>query len=150
MVSPELLRRYPFFACLDEAQQKAIAMIAEQVEYEKGTTLFQEGKPVEALYLLIEGNVDLYYVASENPKDQYLVGEVSPGEPFGVSAMIEPYTLSATARAAKPVKVLKIDAAALRALCEVDAHLGYAVMRQVAKASQERLHYVRVQLAARS
>lgn len=150
MVSPELLRRYPFFCCLDESQQKAIAMIAEQVEYEKGATLFEEGNPVQSLYLLVDGGVDLYYAASGNKNDQFLVGEISPGEPFGVSALIEPYTLTATARAAKPSRVLKIDAAAVRALCEVDNRMGYALMRQAAKVTQERLHYARVQLAARA
>jgi CRP-like cAMP-binding protein len=150
MVSPELLRRYPFFGCLDEAQQKAIAMIAEQVEYEKGATLFQEGKPVPALYFLLDGNVDLYYAASGDVKDQFPVGAISPGEASGVSALIEPYTLTATARAAKASRVLKLDAAALRALCEVDNRMGYAMMRQVAKVAQERLHYARVQLAARA
>jgi CRP-like cAMP-binding protein len=148
MVSPELLRRYPFFCCLDETQQKAIAMIAQEIECEKGKTLFEEGQPVESLHLLLEGSVDLYYAGRGDHHDQFLVGEISPGEPFGISALIEPYTLTATARAASPCRVLKIDSAALRALCEVDCQMGYALMQQIAKIAQERLHYTRVQLAA--
>jgi len=148
MISPETLRRYPFFCCLNEEQQKAIAMVTEEMEVEAGKELFLEGQPVEALYLLMEGSVDLYYAASGDPKDQLLVGEINPGEPFAISALIEPYTFTATARVAKPSRVLRVDAKALRALCEVDCRMGYLLMKQVAAMAIERLHFARVQLAA--
>ena len=148
MISPELLRRYPFFCCLNEDQQKAIAMVTEEMHVDTGKELFLEGQPVQALYLLMEGSVDLYYAASGDPKDQFLVGEINPGEPFAISALIEPYTFTATARVAAPSRVLRIDAQALRALCEVDCRLGYLLMKQVAAVEVERLHFERVQLAA--
>jgi CRP/FNR family cyclic AMP-dependent transcriptional regulator len=148
MISPEILRRYPFFCCLNEDQQKAIAMVTEEMQVDAGKELFQEGQLVEALHLLMEGSVDLYYAASGDPKDQLLVGEINPGEPFAISAMIEPYTFTATARVAGPSRVLRIDAKALRALCEVDCRMGYLLMRQIAAMSLERLHFARVQLAA--
>jgi CRP-like cAMP-binding protein len=148
MISPEVLRRYPFFCCLNEEQQKAIAMVTEEMEVEAGKELFLEGQPVEALYLLEEGSVDLYYTASGDPKDQLLVGEINPGEPFAISAMIEPYTFTATARVAKPSRLLRVDARALRALCEVDCRMGYLLMKQIAAIAIERLHFARVQLAA--
>ena len=152
MISPELLRRYPFFSFLDAAQQKAIAMIAEEVSCESGATIFEEGRPAEALYLLLEGGVDLSFTPrSENGAplhEKILVGEINPGEPFGISALIEPHLLTATAHASRTCRLLKIEGAALRALCEVDCRLGYALMRQVAKAALERLHFTRIQLAA--
>ncbi|MBI5302542.1 MAG: Crp/Fnr family transcriptional regulator [Chloroflexi bacterium] len=148
MISPEVLRRYPFFCCLNEDQQKAIAMVTEEIQADANTILFAEGQPVEALYLLMEGSVDLYYAASGDPKDQFLVGDVSIGEAFGISALIEPYTLTATARVASPSRILQVEAKALRALCEVDCKMGYALMRQVAQISIERLHFARVELAA--
>jgi CRP-like cAMP-binding protein len=147
MISPEVLRRYPFFCCLNEEQQKAIAMVTEELSEEVGKELFLEGHPVEALYLLVEGSVDLVY-ATGDAKDQLLVGEINPGEPFAISAMIEPYTFTATARVAGPSRVLRVDAKALRALCEVDCRMGYLIMKQVAAMALERLHFARVQLAA--
>jgi CRP-like cAMP-binding protein len=148
MISPEILRRYPFFCCLNEDQQKAIAMITEEIQVEPGTVLFREGQAVQALYVLVEGDVDLYYAASGNAHDEFLVGEVNVGEAFGISALIEPYTLTATARVASWSRLLKIDAPALRALCEVDCKMGYALTRQVAQIALERLHFARVELAA--
>jgi len=148
MISPETLRRYPFFSCLNDAQQKEIVTVAEEVVCERGTTLFEEGQPVQSLHFLLEGSVDLYYAAGDGPQGQFLICEISPGEPFGISALIEPYTLTATARVAAPSRILKIDAARLRALCEADSRMGYALMRQAAKVAMERLHFTRLQLAA--
>ncbi len=148
MVSPELLRRYPFFCCLDEAQQKAIALITKEVLYDRGRVIFEEGQPADVLYVLLEGCVDLYYTASGDHHDQLLVAEIDVGEPFSISALIEPHVLTATAQARTTSRVIEIKGAALRALCEVDNKLGYAIMRQAAKSAMDRLHYTRVQLAA--
>ncbi len=148
MISPELLRRYPFFCCLNDAEQKAIAQVAEEIICETGTVLFEEGQPVQALHFLLEGSVDLYYKVPGDGSDPLLVSEVSIGEPFGISALIEPYNLTATARVSRPSRILRIPAAALRGLCEADSKMGYALMRQVAHVAMERLHFARVQLAA--
>jgi CRP-like cAMP-binding protein len=151
MISPEILRRYPFFGPLNDAQLKAIAMIAEEVTFEKGETLFNERKTAEALFLLMEGSIDLYYtIEEEHPelRKEFPVGEINPGEPFGISALIEPYVLTSTARASAPTHVIMISASSLRALCEVDKDLAFVFMRQVAKAALERLNATRVQLAA--
>jgi len=148
MISPELLRRYPFFASLGDVQQREIASVTEEVFCEKGITLFEEGQPVRMLHFLLEGSVDLYYAGSANPRDQFLICEISPGEPFGISALIEPpQAFTATARVAAPSRVLKIDAARLRILFDADSRLGYALMQQVAKVALERLHFARLRLA---
>jgi CRP-like cAMP-binding protein len=51
-------------------------------------------------------------------------------------------------RADKPCRVIKIDALALRALCEVDPQLSVGLMKAIAKAAMERLQMTRVQLVA--
>jgi CRP-like cAMP-binding protein len=56
--------------------------------------------------------------------------------------------MTATARSQAPVKAIAVDASALRAMSEVDCHLGYIIMRHIARALAERLSYARVQLAA--
>ena len=65
MISPEILRRYPFFGALSDAQIKAIAMIAEEEQYAKGAVICEEGQPAKAFYLLLEGGVCLYYKSEE-------------------------------------------------------------------------------------
>lgn len=152
MISPELLRRYPFFGLLTDAQLKAIAMIAQEVNIPAGTEFFKEGARADTFYLLLQGSVDLFYtVDTEGLLDfnkEFLVGEINPGDAFGISALIEPYLFTATARADQDIRVIRMDAVALRALLEEDPKMSCVIMSQVAKAYAERLQSTRVQLAA--
>jgi CRP/FNR family transcriptional regulator, cyclic AMP receptor protein len=149
MVSPELLRRYPFFALLEDEQLQAIAMISQERCYPKGALLVKENTNATCLSLLTEGDVDLIFSGGgEGAITNALVGSIAPGEAYGVSSLIEPYRYTATARATMPVKVVEVDGVALRALVEKDRKLGYIMMRNVAIAVLERLRYTQVELAA--
>ncbi len=152
MISPEILRRYPFFGVLTDKQIKAMAMIAEEESYSKGTAICEEGKPTQALCLLIEGAVSLYYKSEEafHPKTrkEFMVGEINQGEVFAISALVEPYTNTATVRAEKECQVVKFDAIELKKLIEKDPKLYCKLMREIAKAAMERLAFARIQLAA--
>ena len=152
MISPERLRLYPFFRSLNDAQLSAIAMIAEDETLPAGVTLFQKGQLAEALYFLEDGRIDLYYTtADKSPSDirkGISVGEINPGEPFSISALIEPYALSATAYVSRPSRIIKIKAKALQSLFDKDRNLAYYLTYQAAKAVINRLHATRIQLAA--
>jgi CRP-like cAMP-binding protein len=147
MISPELLRRFPFFSGLNDPQLREIAMAAEEIVCEKGTVLFEEGELIQALYFLVTGSVELYYAGSDDQRDLALVCEICPGQPFGISAMIEPHTLVATARVAMPSHILKIDAERLHEMSSTDNRLGFVLMQQIAKVCMERLHCTRLILA---
>lgn len=152
MISPERLRQYPFFGGLGEDQLRSIAMITREESYQIGTVLFQKGSPADGLYFLAEGCVDLYFTidgAGATESDQAIpVGEINPGEPFSISALIEPYILTATAKVSKPSKVIQIEAKGLRAIFKSDKRLAYILTQRAAKAALERLDATRVQLAA--
>jgi CRP/FNR family cyclic AMP-dependent transcriptional regulator len=149
MVSPELLRRYPFFASLNEKQLEAIAMISQEKKYPKGALLVKENTYATCLALLLEGDIDLVFSGGgEGAIVNSLVGSIAPGEVYGVSSLIEPYRYTASARATIPVKVIELDGLALRALVEKDSSLGCIMMRNVAIAVLERLRYTQVELAA--
>jgi len=152
MISPELLRRYPFFSQLSDANLKALAMVSEVEEVKAGTAIFAEGQPAEYLYFLLEGSIDLTYAVGEglNPKTYkvFQVGEINPEEVFGISALIEPFTINANGSAAKHCRYITIDAKALRAMMEMDSRMGFLFMTRIAKVAMEQLVAIRVQLAA--
>jgi CRP/FNR family cyclic AMP-dependent transcriptional regulator len=149
MVSPELLRRYPFFALLDEKQLDALAEISQERSYPQDALLVKENSDATCLALLMEGDVDLIFSGGgEGAISNALVGSIAPGEVYGVSSLIEPYRYTATARATMPVKVIELDGVALRGLVEKDPRLGYVMMRNVSIAVLERLRYTQVELAA--
>jgi CRP-like cAMP-binding protein len=152
MISPELLRRYPFFSAFNATDLGNIAMITEEINVAEGSTLFEEKQAATGLFFLIEGGIDLNYKSEEEfrpkTKKEFPVGEVNPGEVFGISAVIDPYIYNASAKANTASKVLKIDSPGLLELMKGNPVMGYAFMHQIAKATLERLSYTRVQLAA--
>ncbi len=151
MVVPEILHHYPFFENLTAKQLKAVAKIAREESFDAGTLIFQEDDPADGLYILIKGNIDLFFtvdvVSRPELHKELLFGVIHPGELFGISALIEPFTLTSSARATKPSVVIKIQGEGLRALCHQDEKLAYQLIRQVARTSMERLNAARLQLA---
>ena len=152
MISPELLRRYPFFGPMDDSQLKALAMLAEVLPYGAGETVFDAQQEADALYFLLEGGVDLSFVVEDPTQPgmsrEFHVSPVNPGEPFGISALLEPYRYGATIRTSVRSQVLKIQSAGLRALCELDPRMDSILMRQIAKAAFKRLQDTRAILVA--
>ena len=152
MISPELLRRFPFFSFMDDKQLKAVAMIAEEKTYSQGKNVVAYNTPASKLFFLIEGTASYYYVVTSEHdpyyKQEYFISDFNPGEIFGISALIEPYVFTAAVHVEKTCRLIEIDAVSLRALCEVDAALNCGLMRAVAKAAMERLQDTRVQLIA--
>jgi len=149
MVSPEQLRRYPFFGGLMAEELASIAMIAEEISFPEGAIIFRDGDVATKLYVLTAGAVDLvYHIERANGIETSFVGSIVAGEPFAISAIVEPYRLLASGVAHVPVQAIAIDAAGLRALCELSCHMGYAIMRQIARALAERLSFAFIELAA--
>ncbi|KAA3641978.1 MAG: Crp/Fnr family transcriptional regulator [Chloroflexi bacterium] len=154
MISPEKLRRYPFFGFLTDKEFDKVATVAEQVEWETGEAIFGIGDDAKWLFFLEEGYIDLHYSVMDEidntlRKDFY-IGEINPGEPFGHSSMLGARIYTATAVATKPSTGMRIEAKKLLALVEEDSALGAKMMQQVARAIFERLDHVRVQWAAAS
>ena len=151
MISPELLRQYPFFGQLEDAQIKALAMIANEVTFEQGERIFSKGDDADVLYFLLNGGVELYNFAEAISGDEdkgVLVGTVNPGEPFAISAVIAPHSSTSTAWTSSPSRAIRIEAAALQELFDRDRRLAFIITRQASRAAMERLHATRVQLAA--
>jgi CRP-like cAMP-binding protein len=151
MVSIQVLRRYPFFSLLTSEQLKSFAAIADEIHIRDGEIIFEEGEPAHALYFLLEGCVELFYTIQDaylsEDRVQVTVGRIDSGEPFGISTLIEPYTLTSTARGCGPARVLKIEADKLHTLLREDRALEILMLRKMSHAALERLHATRTQLA---
>ena len=152
MISPELLRRYPFFGYMNEEQFQKVAMISDEIELEEDDIVFESGAVGDALYMLLDGAVEIHYVVFDqiNPelRKEFQVGDINPGEVFGLSAVIAPRKLTATAKVTLGGTAIKINADNLMAMCAEDPQFGYGLMTQVAKTTLERLGFTRTQLAA--
>jgi CRP-like cAMP-binding protein len=152
MVSLEIIRRYPFFAGLDEGLIKSIAMITELVHFSAGDILFKPETFNQAIYLLISGNIEYFlvidYINDPNYYKEFYIDDINPGEVFGLSALIEPHSHSTLARASRSGTLLSINVPSFINLCDSDPRSGYQLMTQITKTAVERLQKTRVLLAA--
>ena len=148
MISPQLLRSYPYFAAVSAESLNAIAAIATEMEFEPGETFFQEGEPVNALYIVQQGQVDIIHCVHGGI--QHVVDTVVGGELCCWSAVVEPYRARATGIARDAGRAVAIDARELRKLCEQDHTLGYHLMVHVSRALSSRLVGATLQLATAS
>lgn len=161
MISPEVFRRYPHFAGIDEACLGEVAKISEEREFKNGETIFEEsgsylatariyekGEQATHLMLLTKGKVDIALTLGTGEKA--VVGTLVDGDLMALSALIPPYHLSATGVAKQDGKMIQIKAEALRKLCEDNPPLGYRLMQGVAKGIMTRLQDTRVELAGQS
>jgi CRP-like cAMP-binding protein len=148
MISPEMLRRFAFFGCLDDAQQKAVAMLADEVTFAKGTLIFREGEPASSLYLLLDGDVGLSIAPPEEPDRRLPVDNITPGEPFGITALLLEKTYSSSAQATTLCRAIRLDAVRLSQLGDSDCRIGYCMMQRMFSAAMDRVRAAYVQLAA--
>lgn len=146
MISPEVLRRYPYFASISEDSLKAMAMMAEEKAIPAGAQLFNEGDPANALSIIVKGEVHIQYVLGNG--ERRTVDTLGEGDLLMWSALVEPYKATAVGTASKETRLVRIEARKLRELCEKDPLIGYRLMTQIAKLLANRLEGARVQLAA--
>lgn len=145
MISPEALRRYPYFSTIREESLRQVAMFTEDESVAAGEQLFAEGDTADRLYVVVEGEFDLQYTLGSG--ELRTVDTIVPGELLMWSSLVEPYKATASAVARGPAKLLSIDAPKLRTLCEDDHDLGYRMLLSLTRLLSSRLEGARVQLA---
>jgi CRP/FNR family transcriptional regulator, cyclic AMP receptor protein len=147
MISPEILRRYPYFASIGEDSLRQLAMITEEKRnIPAGTQLIAEGEQAKTLGIILSGEVNIQYLLGNG--EMRTVDTLVGGDLLGFSAMIKPYKYTGFATATQQTDLALIDALKLRALCEQDPRLGYQLTLEVAGLLAHRLEGARVQLAA--
>ncbi len=140
----DLLRAHPFFAGLDEGTVELLQGCARNVHFRAEEHLFHEGEHADRLFVLRAGRVALD-VHLPGRGDQ-VVATVEAGEVVGWSWLVPPYRWFFDARAVTDVSAVSIDATCLRARCEEDPALGYALMQRVAQVMYSRLQSARVRM----
>lgn len=151
MISSEILRKFPFFSCYEHDHLKVLSMMAEEIKYGEGVEIFNEEEKAHNFYFLMEGSGDIYnWVGDPETVERKLasVGEINPGEPFGLNSLFEPYLYSSTVKASCDCICLRINKEDLLEHFKKDSKFAYLFMEQVVKATIERLNYTRIQLAA--
>lgn len=145
MISPEILKRFPYFAMVGEESLRTIAQFSEEVGVEAGTPMFKEGEKAPWLYIIRQGEIDIQYTLGDG--SSRVVDTLVPGDLLVWSSLLPPYKTRSSGLVTKDLQLIRMDAAALRQLCEQDTAVGYRLMTQVVTLLANRLDGARTQLA---
>lgn len=128
---------------LEPRQLKKLLPLAEERRFEANEIVFLEGARSAFLYFIVQGEVALE-LESDGPDVR--VQTLRPGEAMGWSSLTENRLTHFQARALTPAATVAFPAEKLRAACERDPGLGYALMKRLLEIVTERLDAARLQL----
>jgi CRP/FNR family cyclic AMP-dependent transcriptional regulator len=162
MISPQLIRRYPFFAGLDHNYVGTLAKLADEVSVEARHCFFGEGDELKKLYLVVEGAVGIVMGVPDRDAAQPLSGQltgklttkditvstVGTGGVFGWSALIPPYISTASAKALTSCRTIALDCEKLKPIFEEDRNLAYLMTLKAAQIVRGRLRDIRIETLA--
>lgn len=120
--------RSDFFGGLDSEYREWLAEHASETRFEDGQIVARHGERADRFYLVIEGELVVEVPALTGPSLE--VTRLVPGQIFGWSWLIEPYTWHFNARAAGATRVLDFDGLAILQRAEDEPKFGYALLRR--------------------
>jgi CRP/FNR family cyclic AMP-dependent transcriptional regulator len=144
MEKVEILKRSDLFRELDDEQVALVAKLGTERIFDAGTTIHRQGDVADLIHVIEEGLVGI--ILEVGPLAQRQVQAAAHFESFGWSAMIPPYTRTATAKALEQTKVVTFNRRELTAFCTTHCDVGFNIMRGVATVIAERLHKAYIQL----
>ncbi len=107
-----------------------VAALTEEVHFEPGETIFREGEPVDAIYLILKGRV-----AVEG--NGQTIREVGEKQAFGTVGALDLGPAIHTIKAIDPVHALKLNAQDLQDILSLDFELVQAVFRALCRLVRE-------------
>jgi CRP-like cAMP-binding protein len=145
----ETLSGSRLFGSLDQDHLNVIADLCRGRSFKRGETVFTEGDDADELYILSTGSIALemsIQPVPERPAVPTAVNVLTPGDCFGWSALVAPYTYSLSGRCMANSTVLAIKGEILRDKMAADPALGYQVMTMLATLARRRLEETRLRL----
>lgn len=147
MISPELIRRFPFFSGFNQDQIVTLAKYAEEIHAEKNYYFHKEGDELTNFFIIVEGEVNIMSTLPQKDKE-VIISTLSAGDLFGWSALVPPYVATAGAKAVIPTNVIAFNAKELLNIFNSDCKFGYLMMQKVAQVIRDRLNAIRIETLA--
>jgi CRP/FNR family transcriptional regulator, cyclic AMP receptor protein len=130
MLQPARLQQVPFLASLPEAQLRELLHSCQQRRFPRGTVLFHQDDPGNALYFLQAGWVKIVRLAPTG--EERILNVLGPGIAFGEMALVDGAPRSAAAIALDPVEALVLYREPFLALIQGSPAVALAVMSGLA------------------
>jgi len=124
------LAHSPLFVGLPRRHLARLATHFFEKAYRSGEIVFQEGDPGRALFVVVEGAVE---ITQTTPQGEYVLRALGPGDAFGELALVDAFPRSATARVAAPARLLILYKSDFEVLMDGNAQIAVVIMRNLSR-----------------
>jgi len=108
MTTPaDLLAEVPLFKLLDDDARAILAERLERIQAPAGKTLFSRGDPGDALYVVISGEIEMFF--KNDTGERIVLEKATAGDFFGEISLLDGGPRTATAVATSDIEALVVD-----------------------------------------
>ncbi|MBM4463164.1 MAG: Crp/Fnr family transcriptional regulator [Chloroflexi bacterium] len=147
MVNASVLKSFTLFKGLDSNELARVAELCDERTLKKGDRIFSEGTRATHLHLCRSGKVDVVIWVREPWNKNVVVHQAGAGELIGWSAMVAPYTYTASAECVEAGEEIRITGLDLLKLLDYNPHTGLVVWRNLSAEISARLTQTRQRLS---
>jgi CRP-like cAMP-binding protein len=120
------LKSVDLFRALPGEELSQIAEIAEEQPFAAGEQVFAEGEPGDALYLVVEGSVQIH-------QGQRQLAQLGARDVFGEMAVLDSEPRSASVTALKDAVLLKIARDDFRDILQERPEIGMGIIKVLSR-----------------
>src|ERR1700681_1680592 len=124
------LAHSPLFAGLPRRLLGRLATRFLEKAYDAGEVVFHEGDPGRALFVVVEGTVE---ITRTTPRGEHVLRTLTAGDAFGELALIDESQRSGSARIGEPARLLILYKTDFDALMDGEARIAVVVMRNLSR-----------------
>jgi CRP-like cAMP-binding protein len=147
----EKLRKFEVFQGLMTREMQIIHEVSILMSYTGGENILNQSDLSMDLFIVIEGrlSVNMGYSSTKEKRLQK-IAELKSGDIFGEIGFLEGKRRSASISAMESGQILKMDGLKLHEIFEINQHMGYIMMRNIALVLARRLVDINYQLRNQS
>ena len=143
----DFLSQVTLFDGLTREELLGLDHLAEDVRYEKGAVVIEQGGKDRDVYLVIDGSAEVEIELQLDDQKSKHLATFKPGDFFGEVALVDREPRSATVRAGdEGLTVLRIPYSKLETIMDRNHHIGYVVLKHISSALCERIRATNVQV----
>ena len=138
MVGIDTLKKIHFLQGLSDDILEKIGAVAQLETFDEEAILVRQDQKLHLIYMLISGKI--FSNCRSSSGAALTLEELSPGQTFGVSALIGDSLATFTAICAEESTVITLSADQMLTLFEQDYQVGYVVMQKVVELCKSKMN----------
>jgi len=136
-MSRDLIKQFAFIEGFSEDQVGILRPLIENVSYESGYVIFNQGDKADKLFFLLDGKVSIQFKPEDGPV--LTVSEVDKGGVFGWSSALGSSNYTSSAVCTESGHFIQMEGAELKKLCQEHPETGILILNRLAGVIAQRL-----------